>query len=292
MPSTPEPIGLIAAWGNYPLRIARSLKERGHRVIGIGLRQHADESLRGLCDEYLEGSMTRFGDATAFLNSHGVKKAVLAGKVHKVNFFDGFNWWTDLPDWKTVRLFFPHFFSGTKDRKDDTLLLVVVEAFREDGIELVPATDYAPDLLVEPGLLTPTGLSESEERDVAFGWILAKEMGKLDVGQSVCIKGQAVLAVEAVEGTDACIERAGGLSKQGAFTVVKVAKPQQDMRFDVPTVGPGTIQSLIQAKARVLAIEAGRTILLDPDEVIRLATEHGISIVARLDQAIANRAAA
>jgi len=291
MSSKLEPIGLIAGWGIYPLRIARALKAHGHPVICIGIKNHADPVLRELCDQFHEGSLTRFGDGTAFFNAHGVKRAVMAGKIHKANFFDGFNWWTDLPDWKTTRLFFPHFFSGTKDRKDDTLLLVVVEAFREDGIELVPATDYAPDLLVEPGLLTSTALSETEERDVTFGWELAKAMGKLDVGQTVCVKGQAVLAVEAVEGTDACIQRAGTLSKQGAFCVVKVAKPQQDMRFDVPTIGPGTIQSLIDAKARVLAVEAGKTILLDPDEVIRLADAHGLSIIAREDRALAVKAA-
>jgi DUF1009 family protein len=134
--------------------------------------------------------------------------------------------------------------------------------------------------LVKPGPLTRRRPSSSEEKDIQFGWSLAKEMGRLDVGQSVAVKDRAALAVEAIEGTDECIRRAGVLCPKGGFTVVKVAKPQQDMRFDVPTIGLLTLQTMVQAGARVLAIEAGKTIILDEPNIVDYANAHGLIVVA------------
>lgn len=143
-----------------------------------------------------------------------------------------------------------------------------------------PATDFTPQLLAQAGQLTRRAPSAAQRQDIEFGWTLAKEMGRLDIGQSVAVQGRAIIAVEAVEGTDACIHRAGELCPQGGFTVVKVAKPQQDMRFDVPTIGLGTIESLIAAGAGALAIEAGKTIILDQAQAVSLADRHGLAIVA------------
>ena len=145
---------------------------------------------------------------------------------------------------------------------------------------MLPATTLAPELLVRDGLLTGRPITSHQWRDIAFGWHLAKEMGRLDIGQSVAVKGRAVLAVEAIEGTDECIRRAGQLCPAGGFTVVKVAKPSQDMRFDVPTVGLGTIQTMRAVGARVLAIESEKTIILNPDEMLALANSAGISVIA------------
>jgi len=142
------------------------------------------------------------------------------------------------------------------------------------------ALDICPELLVLPGVLTRRAPTAAEERDIQFGWHLAREMGRLDVGQSVAVKDRAILAVEAIEGTDSAILRAGQLCRAGGFVVVKVAKPQQDMRFDVPTIGCNTIESLHQAGGRVLAIEAGKTILVDGDETVALANRYGVTIVA------------
>jgi hypothetical protein len=140
--------------------------------------------------------------------------------------------------------------------------------------------DYCPELLVHAGQLTRRVPTAAEDKDIAFGWALAKEMGRLDVGQSVAVRDRAVLAVEAIEGTDQAIARAGRLCRHGGFVVVKVAKPQQDMRFDVPTVGCTTIETMHQSGGRVLAVEAGKTILLDEAATIALAERYGISIVA------------
>jgi DUF1009 family protein len=172
------------------------------------------------------------------------------------------------------------FILGKKNRSDDTLLTVAVDEYARSGITMAPATDFAPQLLARPGQLTRRGPTAAEQRDIDFGWSLAKEIGRLDIGQSVAVKGRAPIAVEAIEGTDACIRRAGELCPQGGFTIVKVAKPQQDMRFDVPTIGTGTIQSLIAARASVLAIEAHKTIIVDEPEVIALANQHNLAIVA------------
>ena len=166
-------------------------------------------------------------------------------------------------------MFIPHFLTRRKDCKDDTLLGAIVAEFAAEGIRFAPAHRLrARNCWWAQGQLTRRGPSAWQWKDIRFGWQMAKEMGRLDVGQSVAVSDQAVLAVEAVEGTDECIRRAGALCRAGGFTVVKVAKPQQDMRFDVPTVGLQTLETLAAAGGRVLAIEAGRTILLDGPAVI------------------------
>ena len=144
----------------------------------------------------------------------------------------------------------------------------------------MPATDFAPELLVKEGRLTKRNLTEPQQLDIEIGWQVAKQMGKLDIGQSVAVKNQTILAVEAVEGTDRCIQRAGELCRSGGFTIVKVAKPQQDMRFDVPTIGVKTLETMIAAGGKVLAIEAGRTIILDEPQVVDFANRHKLTIVA------------
>ena len=157
-------------------------------------------------------------------------------------------------------------------------------AFAREGVRFAPATDFAPELLVKEGQLTRFGPSAWQRKDIVFGWRMAKELGRLDIGQTVAVKDQAVLAVEAVEGTDQCIRRAGSLCPIGGFTVVKVAKPKQDMRFDVPTIGLNSLQTMVAAGARVLAIEADLTILLDRPEVIDYANQHKLIIVALRDE--------
>jgi DUF1009 family protein len=282
---SPKPrIGLIAGWGRYPIVIAQALQQQGYEVCCVGVRDHADPQLSQICDHYLTAGVGRMGTHVRFFRRLGVKQATMAGKIHKAKvLFQRWGWLYHFPDLTTLRGFLPHFVWGTKDRKDDTLLLSVVDLFARGGVELAPATDFAPELLVKAGTLTGR-LSAAQSKDIAFGWNLAKEMGRLDVGQSVAVKGQAVLAVEAVEGTDACIRRAGELCPQGGFTVVKVAKPQQDMRFDVPTIGLGTLETMGQAGAKVLAVEAHKTILLDEPDFIATAERLGITVVSLSDE--------
>jgi DUF1009 family protein len=261
--STAEPIGLLAGWGRYPVVIAEALRRQGKCIIGLGIRDHADPQLAALCDHFAWAGLGGVGAAIRWFRRHGARRAVLAGKVHKVTFYRPRWWLRHRPDWTGFRTYYRQFLTGGRDRKDDSLLVTLVEAFARGGIRMDPATDFAPELLAPAGPIAGGALSARQLRDVEFGWQMAKQLGGLDVGQTVCVKDQAVLAVEAIEGTDECIRRAGELCRQGGFTVVKVAKPQQDMRFDVPTVGTGTLETIAAAGGRVLAIEADRTILLD-----------------------------
>jgi DUF1009 family protein len=272
---------LVAGWGRFPLLVAQSLKRQGCEVHCVGLKGHADEALAATCDSFTWSGVARLGRHIGHFRKLGIKQATLAGKVfkHRVLFRAG-GWLSLLPDLRTIRAFFPLFVLGHQNRNDDTLLTVVVNEYARSGITMAPATDFAPQLLARAGQLTARAPTAAELADIEFGWPLAKEMGRLDIGQSVAVKGRAILAVEAVEGTDACIRRAGELCPQGGFTVVKVAKPEQDMRFDVPTIGVGTIDSLVAAGASCLAIEADKTIIVDEEEVISLANRHRLSIVS------------
>lgn len=292
MPRDDAPVGLIAGWGRYPIVVAKALREQGRRIICAGLKDHADAELRNISDAYKDISLAQVGTGIRFFRQHGVRTATMAGKVHKVLLFERFFLLKHFPDWQGVRTFFPHFVARNKDRKDDTLIGAVVDTFARHGVSIEPATDFVPELLVKTGNLTHRRPTVSERKDIHFAWQIAKDIGRLDVGQSVAVKGRAVLAVEAVEGTDKCICRAGGLCKAGGFTVVKVAKPQQDMRFDVPTIGLGTLQSLVQAGGKVLAVEADKTILVDEHEVVAFADRHGLAIVAVHEGAFAELARA
>ncbi|RMF94443.1 MAG: LpxI family protein [Planctomycetota bacterium] len=274
------PIGLVAGWGRFPIVVAEELKRRGECVVCVGVRGHADTVLADICDAFYWIGLGQLGRAIRLLKRHGVRRATMAGKIHKVVLFRRWAWIRHLPDWRAVKAFAPHFLTRKKDNRDDSLLTTLCDEFAADGISFEPATDLVPKLLIGRGILTRTKPNAWQQKDIAFGWRMAKEMGRLDIGQSVVVKDLAVLAVEAVEGTDACIRRAGELCEAGGFTVVKVAKPQQDMRFDVPTIGTSTLQTILEAGGRTLAVEAGKTILLDAEDVLRFADKHDMILVA------------
>jgi DUF1009 family protein len=273
-------VGLIAGWGRYPIVVARALREQGAGVYCLGIKDHVDPAIRPWCDDFDWLGLAQVGKVIRYFRRHGVAQATMAGKVHKVLLYERWAWLHHLPDWQGIKTFWPHFVSRRKSLQDDSLLGAIVESFERGGIRMKPATDFVPELLVELACLTEREPTAGEWHDIQFGWRLAKEMGRLDVGQSVVVKGRSPLAIEAVEGTDQCIRRAAGLCASGGFTVVKVAKPQQDMRFDVPTIGLGTLETMAQAGARVLAIEAGRTIIIDQPHVVDFANRHKIAIVA------------
>lgn len=281
--SAPQTVGLVAGWGRFPFAVAEALKEQGHRVVALGVKDHCDPALAKICDAFEWVGLAKMGQSIRFMKRHGVAQATMAGKIFKVKLYERGAWWRHLPDWRALRTFWPHFISGRRDRRDDTLLLTIVHAFAADGITFGPATDYAPELLVKTGQLSKLAPTKSQTRDIAFGWQLAKEMGRLDIGQSVVVKDQTAIAIEAIEGTDECIHRAGKLCTAGGFTVVKTAKPQQDMRFDVPTIGLGTLQTMIDAGGKVLAVEAGKTILVEEAAFLEFANKNGLVVVS-LDQ--------
>jgi DUF1009 family protein len=250
----------------------------GLSVVCVALRDHAAPELAGLVSRFYWTRPARLGRMIRLFKGAGVEHIVMAGKVAKANILHKpWKWFTLLPDWRTVCWWY---FRGRRDNKDDTLLQSVIDEFARDGLVFDSALALLPEVLVRAGVLTRRQPTTPELVDVDFGWDLAKKMGGLDVGQSVVVKEKAVLAVEAIEGTDRCILRAGELCRAGGFIVVKVAKPHQDMRFDVPTVGCDTVETIHRAGGRVLAIEAGKTIVLDQEAAVALADRHGITIMA------------
>ena len=286
-PHRPERIGLLAGWGRFPIVFAEQARQQGYSVYCNAIMGMADDDMGQYCDKVQFTPLARLGAAIRFFRKNGVHRVVMAGKVHKQVLFDPWRVFRLLPDWRTMHMWYRYATTKT----DDSLLLAVIREFERDGIHFESALTFCPELLVKHGFLTKRQPTASQWKDIRFGWDLAKEMGRLDVGQTVIVQDTAVIAVEAIEGTDQCIRRAGSLCKRGNLVVIKVAKPRQDMRFDVPTIGIQTLQTMQESGARVLAIESGMTILLDEPEVVALAERLGIAIVSLKSEEIQLRVA-
>jgi len=261
-------IGLISGMGELPKAIALDAKARGYRVVAVALEPLADRGLADLVDEIRWINVGKLGAIIKYLKGAGITKAVMAGKVPKSLIYEG----KIIPDVKAIKLLF-----SLKDRRDDSILLAITGELEKEGISLLNTTDFCAGLLAPRGIITKKGPSVGELKDIAFGWRIAKEMGRLDIGQTVVVKNKAVMAVEAIEGTDEAIRRGGRLAGPGAV-VVKVAKPEQDMRFDVPGAGPDTLRTMIEVGASVLAVEAEKTLLLQRELFLKEADEAGISV--------------
>ena len=274
--SKPTRVGLLAGKGDFPVAFARAAAADGHDVYCMGIAGLAPPELADLCHDYKTGPVARMGKAIRYFKRNDVDRVVMAGKIEKRVLFGPGGMFGLMPDYRTLHAFFKF----AANRKDDTLLLAVIREFGRDGIQFDSALDYAPELLVNHGFLTRRQPTAAQWRDIRFGWEMAKEMGRLDIGQTVIVRDLAAIAIEAIEGTDEAIRRAGTLCTRGGLTVVKVAKPQQDMRFDVPTIGLDTIQTMRESGCRVLAVEANRTILLNRPEVVALADKIGVTIVS------------
>lgn len=272
-----EPIGLLAGSGRFPILFAEAAKRQGIPVACVGIRYEASEELASLCDSFRYVGVTKMGRVIRTFRNWDARTIVMAGKITKSVMYTPWRILQLWPDWRMIHYFY---WTCRRDRTDDSLLLGVIAEFETFGLRFASALDFCPELLVKRGVLTRRRPTAAELKDISFGWNMAKEMGRLDIGQSVAVKDLATIAVEAIEGTDRCIERAGQFCKAGGWTLVKVAKPQQDMRFDVPTIGTSTIENLKRSGARVLAVEAARTIILDEAEVVSLADRYGLTIVA------------
>ncbi|MCE9562194.1 MAG: UDP-2,3-diacylglucosamine diphosphatase LpxI [Planctomycetes bacterium] len=273
----PRPVGLLACAGRFPIAFAEKAREHSIPVVCIGVAGMADPALKEICTEFHTLRRASLGFLIRTFRRGGVERWTMAGKFHKHMIYQPWRWIQLVPDWRMVRFYF---FRKRRANNDDSLLLGLISEFRAHRLECVSSLDLLPELLVREGILTRRKPTATEQKDISVGWALAREMGRLDIGQSVMIRERAVLAVEAIEGTDRAIERAGELCSRSGFVVVKVAKPGQDRRFDVPAVGTETIETMHRAGARVLAIEAGQTILLDEAQTVALADRYGIAITA------------
>jgi DUF1009 family protein len=277
---TPPPgskVGLLAGSGRFPILFAEGARRQGYEVHCVGVRYEAPDELKTICNDFRWRGVTKLGGMMHDFERMGIRNVVMAGKITKSVMHTPLRLLKLMPDMAMFELWYR---ICRADKRDDTILLGVIEMFERRGLHFASALDYCPELLVKEGILTKRTPTKAQWDDIDFGWTLAKHMGGLDVGQSVAVKERSALAVEAIEGTDRCIERAGQLCPAGGWTLVKVAKPDQDMRFDVPTVGLRTIENLHKARAKVLAVEAERTIFVDQDKVIDLANRYGIIIVS------------
>jgi hypothetical protein len=272
--------GLVCGSGRFPILVAEGAKRAGHRVVAVGIRGLADPCLVERADEFYWTSVVRLGQWIRILKRHGCERAILAGSVKKADMYDKSGLRRILhycPDWTTFRLWF----FKLRDKRPDTVLTAIADEFASKGIVLEDCVKYTPESMATEGVLSSRGPSAGQTRDIEFGWRIAKELGRLDIGQSVAVKEQDIIAVEAIEGTDRMIERAGQLCKSGGWCHIKVSKPNQDMRFDVPTIGPDTIENLHRHGAAVLCVEAGKTFMVDPEDMFALAEKYNMIVVGR-----------
>ena len=270
-------LGLIAGEGRLPFIVAGGARKAGIRVICVGLAGIAQEGLADEVDVFYKVAIARPNSWIRKLKRHGVKNAIMVGRVAKPRLFTPWRIMRYLPDWRALRVYYWRLWG--RNKQNDTLLSALADELASGGIVLENSTMYCREHLATAGVMTKARLAQSVESDIEFGWQIVKKLGELDIGQAIAVKEKEVLTVEAIEGTAEMIERAGQLCKSGGWTLIKVSKPNQDMRFDVPCVGPDTVKSLAKNGAKCLVVEAGKTIIIDKPETIRLANQLGITIV-------------
>jgi DUF1009 family protein len=262
-----EPLGLIAGNGRFPLLAAAGARRAGRRVVALAIREEAAPELAAAVDEIHWLSLGQLGKAIEIMQRAGVREAVMAGQVKHRQIFSGI-----VPDLKLMGVLARIAFQNT-----DSLIGAVADALARDGITLLPSVAFLENELASAGAMTRRRPGRAERRDVEYGERVARALAGLDLGQTAVVKDRAAVALEAMEGTDETIRRAGRIAGPGT-TVVKVAKPKQDMRFDVPVVGPGTLEAMDEAGAVVLALDAGRTLLVDRPEFLARAEAMGVAV--------------
>jgi DUF1009 family protein len=282
--TSPASLGLIAGNGRFPFLLLDAARAHGLSVTVAAIKEETDPEidLRAAADPDISVHWLSLGELSRLIDTFkaaGITQAVMAGQVKHTQIFSAIR-----PDWRLAKLLL-----NLRTRNTDMLLGAVAKVLADEGIDLISSTHYLEPLLAAAGVLTSRAPTEEELKDIAYGRTVARGIAAYDLGQTVVIAAQACVAVEAMEGTDATIERAGALFRTLAdsastlsrkLTVVKVAKPNQDMRFDVPVVGVATIEAMIRANATCLAVEAGRTLLFDAAAIVALADKSGIALVA------------
>ncbi|HTV83610.1 MAG TPA: UDP-2,3-diacylglucosamine diphosphatase LpxI [Acidobacteriaceae bacterium] len=278
-----NPLGLIAGNGRFPFLLLDAARAQGREVVVAAIKEETDPEIdaRAAADPGVRVHWLSLGELSRLIDTfhrEGVTQAVMAGQVRHKQIFSSIR-----PDWRLAKLLL-----NLRTRNTDMLLGAVAKVLADEGIELIPSTAYLEPLLAQPGVLTAHAPSEQEQRDIDYGRHVANALAAFDLGQTVVIAAQACVAIEAMEGTDAAIERAGALMRSlgdpastldRSLTVVKAAKPKQDMRFDVPVVGVATIRAMRAAGATCLALEAHRTLVFDRDAVCQEADAARIAVV-------------
>lgn len=264
-----DKIGLIAGGGQFPLIFAAKARSNGYQVVAAAYRNEADPGLERVVDAREWFHLGQVKRLLRFFHRHEVTQTVMLGTIKKTRLF------TDVkPDIKALSMV-----ASMRHTHDDGILRAFAGLLEKEGIHVRASTFLLPELLAPAGIWTRRKPSRVERKDMALGWQIAKEIGRLDIGQCIVVGGGSVLAVEAIDGTDATIARGGDLAR-GEAVVVKVCKPNQDTRFDIPAIGVTTIETMQAAGARALAVEAGKAVAFDREEMIRTADKHGMAVVA------------
>ncbi len=274
-PPAPEPLGLIAAGGRLPVLVAQGIRRAGHPVCCIGMAGQYAAELPALCDQFSEVGSLRFGQWIRTLRRFGVRYAVMVGRVDKAQLLH--RWAAiirGLPDLRAIRAYFRYRW----DRRSHIILAHIARELAYDGILLIDSTTHIQEHMADAGPMTACRPTSGQSADIDFGWPILQEILRLDVGQAIAVRRLDVIAVEAIEGTDRMIERAGALCTVG-WTVLKAARAGHDRRSDVPTIGPDTITTLHKAGGRCLALAAGDVIIIDKPQTIALAERLGVAIV-------------
>ncbi len=262
-------IGLIAGSGQFPLIFSEKAKAKGFRIFAVAHIKETDPEIEGLVDGIQWLHLGQLGKVIRFFKKNGVNQAVMMGAIQKTRVFRDIR-----PDLKVLSII-----RSLENSHDDRVLRACADVLEKEGIKILASTFLLPEILAPEGCWTRRKPTTYEKQHIEFGWQIAKEIGRLDIGQCIVVGDGSVLAVEAVEGTDEAIRRGGRLAS-GNAVVVKVCKPNQDLRFDIPAIGAQTIQTMSEVGATVLTIEAGRAVVFDREEMIDLADRHGIAIVA------------
>jgi len=260
--------GLIAGSGQFPFLVAAGAKKRGVELAVVAIREETDPRIEEFTDKIIWVGIGQLGKMISFFKKEGVTKVMMAGQVKHVQIFSG-----ALPDARMLKMLW-----RLPRRNTDSLIGGIADELARDGIEIIDSTYFMQEHLADEGVLSRRKPTEIEAENIEYGLQIASEIARIDLGQTIVVRAKACVAIEAMEGTDATIARAGDLAN-GKLTVVKVAKPDQDMRFDVPVVGVPTIEAMIRAGATCLSISACKTIILDREEMLRLADENDICIV-------------
>jgi hypothetical protein len=270
------PLGLIAGEGVFPVLVARGARTAGREVVCAAFSGNAWPELRYECDHFEWVGVLRLNRWIQVLKSAGCREAIMVGRVQKSRMYDRWRYFRYIPDWRTLKIWFTVL---RYDKRPYAVLRAVADELESVGINLIDSTTYCTEHLAEAGVMTHRQPTESQWRDIGFGWEICNTISRLDIGQSMAVLDRDVIAVEALEGTNAMIERAGGLCRVKGWTMIKVANTRQDMRVDVPTIGTQTIEKLYAAGAGCLVLEAGKTVVLEKRKVLELADRYKIAVV-------------
>lgn len=271
-----RPIGLIAGNGRLPILTARGIRATGRKVACVGLKDQFDPELLEHCDSLATAGIIRIGRWIKQLKRAGAEQVVMVGGVRKARIYEPMRMWRQLPDVRAAKLWYRVL---RHDRRDQNILTAVADELQQAGLTMIDSTTYIPEHLASVGVMTRRQPTTEQQADITFAQPLLTQLADMDIGQALAVKDRDIIAVEAIEGTDAMIRRAGELCRGGGWTLLKSGGTNKDMRFDVPTIGVQTIETLKAAGGKCVAVTAGGVIMIDKPEVIEAADAAGIAIV-------------